>query len=147
VLDLLNTLLQLIDALPGVVRIRIDILCSKVSPLETVHRTKIALPAVLQPARVEERTRAIAIPDAHTLGGEEGAVGAPADKPEQLGEDAFEECAFRREQGEGPIAEGKAERGRGEDGECPSAGAIGAGLAAEEDVPDERQVLFFVVRR
>jgi hypothetical protein len=145
VLDLLNTLLQLIDALPGVVFIRIDILCSKVSPLESIHRTEIALPAVLQPARVEERTRAIAIPDAHALSGEEGAVGAPADEPEQLGEDAFEERAFRREKREGSIVEGKAEGGRGEDGKCPCAGAIGAGLAAGEDVPDEREVLFFVV--
>jgi hypothetical protein len=147
VLDLLNTLLQLIDAFPGVVRIRIDILCSEVSLLETVHRTEIALPSVLQAARVEERTRAVAIPDTHTLGGEESAVGAPVDEPEQLGEDAFEECAVRREQREGPIAEGEAEGGRGEDGERPCAGAVGAGLATGEDVPDERQVLFFVVRR
>jgi hypothetical protein len=138
VLDLLDTLLQLIDALPGVVHICFDILSSKVSPLKSIHRTKIALPSVLQPARVEERTRAVTIPDAHTLGGEESAVGASTDEPEQLGEDAFQERAFRREQGEGPIAEGKAERGRGEDGECPSAGAIGAGLAAGEDVLDER---------
>jgi hypothetical protein len=138
VLDLLDTLLQLIDALPGVVFIRIDILCSKVSPLKTIHRTKIALPSVLQAARVEERTRAIAIPDAHALGGEESAVGAPADKPQQLGEDAFEERAFRREEWEGPIAEGKAERGRSEDGECPCAGAVEAGFTAGEDVLDER---------
>jgi hypothetical protein len=138
VLDLLDTLLQLIDALPGVVFICIDILSSKVSPLKSIHRTKIALLAVLQPARVKERTRAVAIPDAHALGGEESAVGAPADEPDQLGEDAFEERAFRREQGEGAVAEGEAEGGRSKDGERPCAGAIGAGLVTGEDVLDER---------
>jgi hypothetical protein len=145
VLDLADALPQLVDALPRVVLIAVRVLRAKVAPLETVHGPQIALAAMAQAARLEERGRAVAVPDLDALGGEEGRVCRAADEPEQLLDDAAQEGALGGEEGEGVVCQGKTQgRGR-EEGEGAGAGAVGSRRAGVEDASDEIQVLLLFV--
>lgn len=54
---------NLVDTLSSVVRLGVNILGAKVSPLETVDRTKVTLLTVSQAEVVEELAGAISIPD------------------------------------------------------------------------------------
>ena len=69
-LDLVDTLLQLVDTLPRIVRVAVFVRRAKMSPLETVHRPKVALAAVPEPARLQELLRAVPVPDLHALLGQ-----------------------------------------------------------------------------
>ena len=52
-LDLANTLLELVDALSRIIRVRVRIRSTKVPLLEAVYRSKVSLAAV-KPARLLE---------------------------------------------------------------------------------------------
>lgn len=98
-----------------------------------------------QAARLEERGRAVAVPDLDALGGEEGRVCRAADEPEQLLDDAAQEGALGGEEGEGVVCQGKSQgRGR-EEGEGARARAVGSRRAGVEDASDEIQVLLLFV--
>ena len=83
-LDLANTLLELVDALSRIIRVRVRIWRTKVPPLEAVDRSKVSLAAVAKPARLEELLGAVAVPDLVTCHGDLFGVSASAQKPEQL---------------------------------------------------------------
>jgi len=115
------------------------------APLEAIHGAQVTFSPVPQPAVVEERARAVAIPDLDAALGEESGIRFPVDEPEELFDDAAVEGAFGGEEGEGGVGEGEAEGGRGEDGEGAGAGAVWADGTCVEDASDEVEVLLFSV--
>ena len=82
------------------------------APLEPIDGAQIAFTLVSQPAGVEKRLGAVAVPDLDAALGEEGGVCFSGDEPEELFDDAAEVGAFGGEEGQGCVGEGKAE-GRG----------------------------------
>ena len=144
-LDLLDTLAQLIDTLPGIILVAIDVLGPKMPPLEAIHGAKVAFPPVAEPVAVEECARAVAVPDLDAALGEQGGVRFPVDKPEKLFDYASVEGAFGSEEGEGGVGEREAEGGRGENGQGSGAGAVRADGTCIEDASDEVKVLLFLV--
>ena len=144
-LDLSDTLSQLIDTLPSIILLAIDVLGPKMTPLEAVHGTQVAFLPVAESTAVEECARAVTVPDLDAALGEEGSIRFSVDEPEKLFDDAAVEGAFCGEEGEGGVSEGEAERGRGENGEGPSAGAVRADGTRIEDASDEVEILLFLV--
>lgn len=67
VLDLVNTVGQLINALSSVVRVHVHVVRSKVAPLKAVHGSKVANLAMRQAALVEKLARTIAVPNVYIL--------------------------------------------------------------------------------
>ena len=100
VLELVDDLGQLVDALPRVVRLRIDVLGAKVPPLKAVDGAQVADLAVGEADAVQELARPVAIPDldARLAQREGGCVGL--DEPEELGDDGPGEDALGGEQGQ-----------------------------------------------
>mmetsp|Transcript_17418 Transcript_17418/g.53327 ORF Transcript_17418/g.53327 Transcript_17418/m.53327 type:complete len:293 (-) Transcript_17418:581-1459(-) len=137
---------ELVDAVPGVVRVHVAVLRAKVAPLETVDRTKVAHLAVLEAALIQELARAVAVPDVHVLRRELVGVGATLDEPEELLGEAAPEHALRREQREAPVAQVEAHL-HAELGDGARARAVPAGDALVDDLADEVQVLPFLVVR
>ena len=68
VLDLVNAIGKLVHTFSRVIRVHVDIVRAKMTPLKTVHRSQIANLPVLQVQSVEKLTRAIAIPNVYILG-------------------------------------------------------------------------------
>lgn len=144
-LDLVDALLELVDALPCIIGLAINIRRPEMAPLEPVHGPEIALAPVRQPPAVQKRPRAVAVPNLDAARRQAVRVSAPADEPEELLDDAFEVGAFGGEEGEGGVGEGEAEGGGREEGVGAGAGAVVAGLAVGDDTLDEGEVLVLVV--
>jgi hypothetical protein len=53
-LNFANNFAQLVDALPGVIRIRIDVVCTEVPPLEPVDGPQVSSAAMPQPSLLKE---------------------------------------------------------------------------------------------
>jgi len=66
-LDFPDTVPQLIDTLPLVILLTINILCPKMSPLKPIYRPQITLSPVLKASALQESFGPIAIPDLHAL--------------------------------------------------------------------------------
>lgn len=66
-LDFADALRELVDALPGVVRVAVRVLRAKVPPLKSVHRTQVALSPVSQPTLLQELLAPVSIPDLDAL--------------------------------------------------------------------------------
>ena len=143
--NLVDAFLELVDALPCIIGIAIDVRHAEMTPLEPIDGAQIALTAVSQPAGFEERLRAVAVPDLDAALREEGRVGFSADEPEELFDDAAEVGAFGGEEGQGCVGEGEAEGGRCEEGVCAGAGAVIAGFAVGDGALDEGKVLVLFV--
>jgi len=91
--------LQLIDPLPCVVGLGIDIVSAKVAPLEAVNRAKIPHFAVRQAQVVEELARPITVPDLDSLLAEGQRRRVGFDEPQELRDDGAREDALRGEEG------------------------------------------------
>ncbi|KAI6770433.1 hypothetical protein HG530_005062 [Fusarium avenaceum] len=89
---------KLVYSLACVIRLGIDILGTKVSPLETIHRAQIANFTMVQSEVVKELAGAIAVPDLNT--GFAEAVGrcVALDEPEELGDNGASKDTFRGEE-------------------------------------------------
>lgn len=144
-LNLPNTLCQLINPLPPIIPFTIPIPRPKMPPLEPIHRPQIPLPPMSQPPLLQKRLAPIPIPDLHPLLRKQLAIRRPVDEPEQFFDDPPEERPFRRQQRKGVVGEGEAQRGRGEEGECAGAGAVWADGTGVEDGSNEVEVLLFLV--
>lgn len=164
---------ELVDALPRVVGVEIDVVGAKVTPLETVDGPKVADLAMGQADAVQEFARAVAVPnlDAGFAQGQRRRVAL--DEPQQLGDDGFEEDALggqEREDRNSILVEREAQGPRSKDGVGPRAGAarrstsgasrgeggetigegaspIGSMLAMVENLAHEVEVLVFLVHR
>ena len=143
--DLVDALLELIDALPCIIGIAVHVRRAKMTPLKAIYGPQIALTAMAQTAAVEERLGAVPVPDPDAALGEDVGVCLSADEPEEFLDDAFEVGAFGGEEGEGGVGEGEAECGGCEDGVCAGAGAVVAVFAVGDDALDEGEVLAFFV--
>ena len=143
--NLVNAFCELVDALPCIIGVAIHVRRAEMAPLEPIDGPEIAFTAVCQPAGVEERARAVSVPDFDAALGEEGGVCGSVDEPEEFFDDAFEVGAFGGEEGKGGVGEGEAESGGCEEGVCAGAGAVVAGLAVVDDALDEGEVLLFFV--
>jgi len=75
--DLADALGQLVHTLPLVVLVAPSVLGTKVSPLEPVSGANVSFGIVGQSSLIEELTGAIAVPNAHALGGQLLGVGRP----------------------------------------------------------------------
>jgi hypothetical protein len=143
--NLVDAFLELVDALPRIIGIAIDVRCAEMAPLEPIDGAQIAFTAVSQPAGVEERPGAVSVPDLDAALREEGGVCVSADEPEELFDDAAEVGAFGGEEGQGGVGEGEAEGGGCEEGVCAGAGAVVAGFAVCDGALDEGEVLVLFV--
>ena len=76
VLNFVNAFAQLIHPLTGVVGVHINILGTKVAPLEPVHWPQVAHLPVRQAATVEEFARPVPVPNVHTLVRQQVGIGA-----------------------------------------------------------------------
>ena len=143
--NLVDALLELVDTLPLIIGIAINVRRAKMAPLEPIHGPEIALAAVSQPAGLEERLGGVPVPDLDAALREELRVCFTADEPQEFLDDAFEVGAFGGEEGEGGVGEGEAEGGGREDGVCAGAGAVVARFTIGDDALDEGEVLLFFV--
>lgn len=143
--NLVDAFLKLIDALPCIIGIAIDVRCPEMAPLKAIYGAQIALPAMSQPAGLEKRLGAVAVPDLDAALGEKGRVGPSVNKPEEFFDNASEVGAFGGEKGERGVGEGEAEGGGCEEGVCAGAGAVVAGFAVGDDALDEGEVLVLLV--
>ena len=66
----------------------VDVMSTKVPPLEAVDGPKVAFFPVIEAEGVEELARGVSIPDVNILVKEGLLVGASPDEPEQLLDDA-----------------------------------------------------------
>ena len=123
ILDFPNAIGQLVDALPGVIRVHVNVGGTKVSPLEAIDRSQVSNFAMRQSSLVEEFSRAISIPNMNSLVGKVIAIGVSADEPQELFGDAPPKGAFGGEERQSAVAEGKAHLGA-EFGERASSSAI-----------------------
>ena len=73
--DLVDAVLELVNALSSVVRVHINIFGSKVTPLKTVDWSQVSLFAMTKATRFEKLFRAIAVPDMNVLVGKVIGVG------------------------------------------------------------------------
>lgn len=105
VLDLVDALAQLIDTLACVIGVHIHVLGAKVSPLESVHRSQVALGAVGETYGVEELAGSVAVPDLDALGAQLVGVGAALYKPQEFLGDATPEEPLGGEQREHVVAQ------------------------------------------
>ncbi len=144
-LDLADALLELIDALSGVVCIAVIVRCTEVAPLKAIDGAKVTLASMAEATLVEEVLGAVAVPDLDALCGKEFGVCRAVDEPEELLYDAAEEGSLCGEKREGAVCEGEAEVGRGEDGDGAGPCAVWADIACVEDRTDEVEVLELVV--
>ena len=156
VLQLPDDLSDLIHAFARVICLRVDVFGSEMPPLEPVDRTQVAFCTVREADAVQIGAGPVAVPDLDAGGGEgQGGRGA-GDEPEEFSDDGAEEYALCCEEGEdwdrgdggggvGGAGERETELRREGDGEGACAGAIGAVLAAGEDLADQGKVLVFFV--
>lgn len=72
--DLVDALLELVDALSGVVGVHVHVGGTKVPPLEPVHRAQVSHLPVPQPSLIEELARAVPIPNVNVLFGKDVGV-------------------------------------------------------------------------
>jgi len=84
VLDLPDTVLQLIYPLPLVVGVTVLVLRSEMPPLEPVDRSEISLLSVRKTSRVEEGSRTVPVPDVDVLLLQREHRGRAGDEPEEL---------------------------------------------------------------
>ena len=61
--NLVDAFLELVDALPRIIGIAIDVRRAEMAPLEPIDGAQIAFTAVSQPAGLEKRLGAVAVPD------------------------------------------------------------------------------------
>jgi len=111
------------------------------TPLEAIHGPEVTFAAMTQSHAVEVLAGSVAVPDMHALGRERRAVRVARHEPEEFLNDAAREDALCGEQWQGVVRQREAQGGRGEERQCPRAGAVGARLACRDDARDEVQVL------
>mmetsp|Transcript_4269 Transcript_4269/g.9220 ORF Transcript_4269/g.9220 Transcript_4269/m.9220 type:complete len:224 (-) Transcript_4269:655-1326(-) len=84
VLDCIDKLRNLVNALTGVVIVHGLVLCTKVTPLKTVNRTKVALLTIGQAKLIKVLARSISIPNVDVLFLKCLGTGVARDKPQQF---------------------------------------------------------------
>ena len=89
--DCVNHCLQLVVSLTGVVGVHVDVFCTKVSPLESIDGSQVALLPISQASAGQEFGGRVAIPDVDALAGQFVGVCGSTDEPQQLLQDALEE--------------------------------------------------------
>ena len=156
VLQLVDNLCKLIDALACVVCVMSSVLCAEMPPLETIDGAQVAFLVVREAYRVEEFARAIAVPDLDASFGERLGRGAASDEPQQLAHDGAQEgalCGKKREDEFGRLRgvgggsrQGELHLWGRKDGVCAGAGAVGAVLAIAEDIADQMEILVLLMR-
>lgn len=107
VLDLFDALSELIDPLPGIVGVHVDVLRTEVAPLESVDGTEIANLSVAQAPLVKELPRAIAVPDVDLLVSQVVRIGVAGNEPQELLGYAPPEGALGGKERERAVAEGE----------------------------------------
>lgn len=146
-LDLSYAFLELIHPFASVVRVTIDVLCTKVSPLEAIDRTQVPNASMLQAALVEELSGTIAIPDLDALLGEMVAVRIPLDEPEEFFDNTTKKYAFGGQERKCIVGERETKRRRSEYRECAGTSAVWTRRACLYHVSYEVEVLIFFMRR
>ena len=111
ILDGVNDLLQLVNALSSVVGVHVDVFGAKVPPLEAIHGPQITRLAMRQTAAVQKLAGGVAVPyvDAPLL--QVLGVGVAPDEPDQFLHHAAEKDSLRRQQRILAIGEGEAHLG------------------------------------
>mmetsp|Transcript_2869 Transcript_2869/g.6583 ORF Transcript_2869/g.6583 Transcript_2869/m.6583 type:complete len:296 (-) Transcript_2869:912-1799(-) len=123
VLDLINALGKLVDALSGVIGVHRFVLGPKVTPLEAIDRPEVTDLAVAETTVVEEFAAAIAVPDVDILGGKVIGIGIARDEPNKLFGDTAPKRAFGSKKGKSIITKAEAHLSA-KLGKRPSAGAV-----------------------
>ena len=96
-LELMNYLGKLVNALVGVVFLRVNIFGAKVSPLKTIDGPQISNFAVSEALLVQELTRAVAVPNLDTGLGERDGGRRARDEPEKLADYGTQEDPLGRQ--------------------------------------------------
>lgn len=105
VLDLINDFSELINPLPRIISLTINILRPKMSPLKPIHRSQITHLPMLQTNTVEVLSAAVTVPDLDSPLREMKGVGIGFDEPEKLFEDGAEEDSLGGEEGKNVVAQ------------------------------------------
>lgn len=104
-LDPVDDFVQLINSLSRVVLMTCLVLRSKVSPLEAIDWSQVALFPVRESTLVQELTGTVPVPDLDPLLLQDPCVCTTADEPEQFLGHSSPEDAFRGEQREDVVAQ------------------------------------------
>lgn len=143
VLDTLNDILQLINALSSVVVLACLVLSAKVSPLKSIDRTEITNFTCLKSSCVEKFTCAVAVPNANVLLLQQLGIGRAANEPQQFLGDTTPKDTFRRQQWK-TFTQIKSHLSP-EDAHSANASAIASFCTFVDDLLDQLEILQLIV--
>lgn len=139
----IDDLLQLVHALPRIIRMHVPVLGPKVPPLKSINGTQVALLTMPQATPLQKLSAPIRIPNVDVTGCEVLGVGVPANEPQEFLQDALIKDSLGGQQGQDVVVEGEAEL-PAKDCDRSGASTVRALLAICKDVPNQVQVLHFI---